>query len=109
MQTWATSTDDARGTRRAGSRMVRPASVVGDCTPSWTGRAATSRATDSGVPHFVSAGTRRTRVSEMRIAAARDGIRSANGARTASPAVPPAPATRRHLARPLSENIRDGG
>lgn len=109
MQTWASSTDDARGTRRAGSRKVRPASVVGDCAPSWTGRAATSRATDSGVPHFVSAGTRRTRVSEMRIAAARDGFRSANGARTTPPAVPPAPLTRRRLAWPLSDDIRNGG
>jgi hypothetical protein len=33
---------------------------------SWTGRSATSVATDSGVPHLVISGTFRTRVSEMR-------------------------------------------
>ena len=33
---------------------------------SWTGRAAMSCSTDSSVPRFVTAGTRRTRVSEMR-------------------------------------------
>lgn len=34
---------------------------------SWTGRAANSLSTDSAVPTFVTAGTRRTRVSEMRL------------------------------------------
>jgi hypothetical protein len=38
---------------------------------SWTGRAANSCATDSGLPLLVTAGTHRTRVSEMRRAAAR--------------------------------------
>ena len=33
---------------------------------SWTGRANLSRSTDSCLPEFVTAGTRRTRVSEMR-------------------------------------------
>ncbi len=34
---------------------------------SWKGRAAMSLVTDSAVPTFVTAGTRRTRVSEMRL------------------------------------------
>ncbi len=33
---------------------------------SWTGRSAMSRSTDSPVPSFVTAGARKTRVSEMR-------------------------------------------
>ena len=37
---------------------------------SWTGRSAMSCATDSALPHLVTSGTRRTRVSEMRLAAA---------------------------------------
>ena len=36
---------------------------------SWKGRAAMSLQTDSAVPTFVTAGTRRTRVSEMRLQA----------------------------------------
>jgi hypothetical protein len=52
---------------------------------SWTGRAVTARATASGVPHVVTSGTHRTRVSEMRDARA---------------ALPPVTAsTRRALAR----------
>ncbi|HMN08535.1 MAG TPA: hypothetical protein PKC83_07075 [Gemmatimonadaceae bacterium] len=43
-----------------------------ECRPrtrvrSWTGRAANARTTDSCIPTFVAAGTRRTRVSEMRL------------------------------------------
>jgi hypothetical protein len=38
---------------------------------SWTGRAATSRVTDSGLPRLVTSGTHRTRVSEMRLPAPR--------------------------------------
>jgi len=36
---------------------------------SWKGRAAMSAMTDSAVPTFITAGTRRTRVSEMRLPA----------------------------------------
>ena len=49
-----------RGTSRRGRR-VSCARVR-----SWTGRANLSRSTDSRLPGFVTAGTRRTRVSEMR-------------------------------------------
>ena len=49
-----------RGTRRRRPR-VSCARVR-----SWTGRANMSRSTDSRLPEFVTAGTRRTRVSEMR-------------------------------------------
>jgi hypothetical protein len=44
-------------------------------TRSWTGRANMSRCTDSTVPVFVTAGTRRTRVSEMRDALRITGLR----------------------------------
>jgi hypothetical protein len=40
---------------------------------SWTGRAATSRVTDSGLPRLVTSGTHHTRVSEMRVVAAQSG------------------------------------
>jgi hypothetical protein len=71
--------DASREARRETAR------VVATRVRSWTGRAATSRATASGVPHVVTSGTRRTRVSEMRDAGA---------------AAPP-PSTRRALARRL--------
>ena len=46
---------------------------------SWTGRAAMSLSTDSHVPTFVTAGMRRTRMSEMRLATARIGRLSRRG------------------------------
>ena len=72
--------------------------------PAWTGRAATSRATDSGLPHLITAGTHRTRVSEMRLAAAAGGRRSVTGASAHPAAVAPAIAERRDLARRLPEH-----
>ena len=42
---------------------------------SWTGRAATSCSTSSTVPSFVTAGTHRTRVSEMRLNRRTDSLR----------------------------------
>ena len=67
-----------RGIARAASRDracsgASTARRAADGTParSWTGRAAMSGATDSGLPLLVTAGTHRTRVSEMRRAAAR--------------------------------------
>ena len=57
----AVSRDVARGTSR----------TCGARVSSWTGRALASRATDSGLPAFVTAGTHRTRVSEMRDGAPR--------------------------------------
>lgn len=35
----------------------------------WTGRSALTSATTTALPHFATAGTRRTRVSEMRLSA----------------------------------------
>jgi hypothetical protein len=46
----------------------------------WTGRAATSAATDSHLPLIVSAGTHKTRVSEMRDVTPRAARPSTNGA-----------------------------
>ncbi len=61
----------------------------------WTGRAATSRATDSGLPLLVvGARLHRTRVSEMRGPAARPAARAARWA----PA--PMPPARSALVRP---------
>jgi hypothetical protein len=54
-------THDAHGSRRDGARPSQARAR------SWTGRAVTSRSTDSTLPTFVTAGTRRTRVSEMRL------------------------------------------
>jgi hypothetical protein len=50
---------------------------------SWTGRSALSCATDSALPHLVTAGTRRTRVSEMRLPAA--GTRASRALPAAAP------------------------
>jgi hypothetical protein len=66
-----------------------------------------SRATDSGVPHVVTSGTHRTRVSEMRDAAARSGRPSTHvvrEARTTPAAGTPATSPRRALARRLPEH-----
>jgi hypothetical protein len=64
---------------------------------SWTGRAATSRSTDSSLPTFVTAGTRRTRVSEMRVL-----VRAGRAPSAATP-TGPAPTIR------TPERTRDGG
>ena len=60
---------------------------------SWTGRSALSCATDSALPMLVTAGTRRTRVSEMRSPAAGASVAHRTVARPSSPAA--VPATRR--------------
>jgi len=57
----------------------------------WTGRAAMSLSTDSHVPTLVTAGTRRTRVSEMRLAERTSDDRL--GAAPPRP-LPPSPARR---------------
>ena len=62
----------------------RPATA---CARSWTGRSALSCATDSALPHLVTAGTRRTRVSEMRLPGA-----GARAARRSMARVCPPPA-----------------
>jgi hypothetical protein len=62
----------------------------------WTGRAATSRATDSALPHLVTAGTHRTRVSEMRGPAATPAAGTS------------APSARSALARRLPEHPGTG-
>lgn len=49
--------------RLCGGMPCRPRTRV----RSWTGRAANALTTDSRIPTFVAAGTRRTRVSEMRL------------------------------------------
>jgi hypothetical protein len=67
---WFTLADASRRSHRNGTRAPRSAALRVGHDRSWTGRARTSRATDSGLPHVVIAGTRRTRVSEMRGAAA---------------------------------------
>ena len=54
---------------------------------SWTGRSALSRSTDSLVPSFVTAGARKTRVSEMRLLA-RDRRLRLNDRSTASATAP---------------------
>lgn len=95
--------------RRAGVR------AAGE-TRGWTGRAATSRATDSGLPLLVvSARCHRTRVSEMRGAAARRGLvaPSQAGRATAARRAPalPTPA-RRGLAPSVTATpagVRRGG
>ena len=70
MTTWSPAVDETREPSRERARVARPAPAR---VRSWTGRAAMSVATDSGLPHLVTAGTHRTRVSEMRLAAARTG------------------------------------
>ena len=60
------STNDVRDPRRAMIRAPRQR------VRSWTGRAAMSSMTDTLVPRFVTAGTHRTRVSEMRLPAGTD-------------------------------------
>jgi hypothetical protein len=67
----------------------RPRALTCARTRTWTGRAALSRATSTGVPHLVTSGTHRTRVSEMRA-----------GGAAAPPASAPA---RRALARRAPE------
>jgi hypothetical protein len=56
---------------------------------SWTGRSAMSCATDSALPHLVTAGTRRTRVSEMRISAAGTSVPAPSVHARALPAIAP--------------------
>jgi hypothetical protein len=53
--------DNIRGAKDASTRAPRTR------VRSWTGRSAMSFCTDSHVPTFVTAGTFRTRVSEMRL------------------------------------------
>ena len=53
---------------------------------SWTGRSAMSCATDSALPHLVTAGTRRTRVSEMRLSAAGTSVRAPSARVRTAPA-----------------------
>jgi len=60
----------------------------------WTGRAAMSRATSTGVPHVETSGTHRTRVSEMRGAGA---------------ATPPAPPPARRALAPRRPGLTGGG
>ena len=55
-------------------------SVAGTGIRSWTGRSALSCATASAVSRYETAGTHRTRVSEMRLATARIGRLSRAGA-----------------------------
>ena len=57
-----------RGSRRIERAWRRPAAAG---ARSWTGRSALSSVTDSALPHLVTSGTHRTRVSEMRLAARR--------------------------------------
>ena len=66
--------DDVRG----GSR---PAPLA---VHAWTGRSAISSATTTSRPHIATAGARRTRVSEMRLPAARIVRLLLNGASTDS-------------------------
>jgi hypothetical protein len=64
------SFDETREPRRERACVARSTTAR---VRSWTGRAAMSWATDSGLPHLVTASTYRTRVSQMRLAAARSG------------------------------------
>jgi hypothetical protein len=107
--TWIASPDVSRrgGTRSA--RSARSTSAHVAFVRSWTGRAATSRATDSGLPHLVTAGTHRTRVSEMRTAAAAGRRHSVTGVPGGPAAVAPAITARRALARRRSDHIGSGG
>jgi len=70
----------------ATTRTERPVSfrhaarrVPAGLSPSWTGRSAMSLATDSALSRLVTAGTRKSRVSEMRDAAARAAARPRRG------------------------------
>jgi hypothetical protein len=76
---------------RATAAHTHPIGTAG----SWTGRAVTSSATDSGVPRLVSSGTFRTRVSQMRVAA------PCTGARTSE--------RRNRVAEPAARNGRSAG
>jgi hypothetical protein len=107
VMTWVAPADGDRGSYRDGTRTARSAPARPAVVRSWTGRAATSRATDSGLPHVVTAGARRTRVSAVRAAAAADGGRAGAPARPAAAA--PAVAPRRGLGRALREHHRSAG
>ena len=113
MMVWVSPASALRGASRATHRdtthAARSAPTRIAFVPAWTGRAVTSRATDSGLPHLITAGTHRTRVSEMRAAAAPDGRRSVTGASARPAAIPPAIAERRDLARRLPEHRGSGG
>lgn len=87
----------ARPTVSVGRRAGVPA---GDVVRSWTGRSALSRVTDSALPHLVTSGTHRTRVSEMRLAAGRRARRSLGA---------PARPARPHERRDRVTARRDGG
>ena len=80
-----------RPRRRAVSRVGSRAGSIR--ARSWTGRARASRATDSGLPPFVTAGTHRTRVSEMRDGAPRRRGTSSMEA-PAAPGASPSPSER---------------
>lgn len=67
------TTDTACGTARTNRVRALGRGRAAVRVRGWTGRAATSRATASELPPFVTAGTHRTRVSEMRDVAPRRG------------------------------------
>ena len=96
--------DASRGSHRDATHPARSAPTRIAFVPVWTGRAVTSRATESGLPHLITAGTHRTRVSEMRVIAAPGGRRSVNGASARPAAGAPAIAERRDLARRLPDH-----
>lgn len=100
-----------RASRRAGARPdarvgARTSARVACGTRGWTGRAATSRATDSGLPLLVvSACLHRTRVSEMRGVAARRGPVAPSFRGRATPAAPRASALPPHARRGLASSV----
>jgi hypothetical protein len=104
MTTRISPTDLVRGSRRG-----RPWPARATLVRSWTGRAATSRATDSGLPAVVTSGTHRTRVSEMRDAAAPGDRHAVTGVPASAAAVAPDNTERRDLARWLPEHTGSGG
>jgi hypothetical protein len=105
--TWVAPPDGDRGSYCDGTRAARSAPARRGIVRSWTGRAATSRATDSALPHIVTAGARRTRVSAVRAAAAAEGGR--DGAPPHAAAAAPATAPRRGLGHAFRDSDRSAG
>jgi hypothetical protein len=106
---WGPSVDETREPCRERARVARPAPAR---ARSWTGRAAMSVATDSGLPHLVTAGTHRTRVSEMRGTAAvsgRPSLQALQEAPTGPAAHATATAQRRHPGLPRHRHDRSNG
>lgn len=63
---------DVTGTTPTIARQIRPRFVLRSAplaVRAWTGRSALSTATTTSRPHIATAGARRTRVSDMRLAA----------------------------------------